>query len=197
MLLALAVAFTALPWGSARADQFYKWVDESGVFHITDRLSQVPEPYRSVYAAQARERKKREEEAAKARGEAPASSSASKPKPKVAPPRRPGASTQGGRTTGGLLAREEAQRQKWQGLVQQWREALLRATREIEAIDAQIQEATRNPVLRYTAPVLAELQELERQRNRAEARLAEARRMLLEELPERARKEQVPHKWLE
>ena len=201
-LLALPV-IVAMGLGGARAaaageKPIFKWYDPDGNLHVTDRLGNVPEPYYSMYLAIEREK----EAAGKAQPnkgspDAPvrvAPSAPKRPPSRKTVPAAPRGSTSSVPSTAGA---EAARRAEWKALLEHWRRELQAATAELEAIDADIAAAKLNPLLRYTPPVQAKIAELEDERTQTVNRLNKARKMLLETLPERARREQVPPKWLE
>lgn len=185
----------------AFASPIFKWIDERGDFHATDRLADVPEPYRSMYEARLAAERAAAEARAKAQAEAGQRGAPNEafpktsPKAQVAPaskrPPRAESSAQG------FSAREDALRKTWLELVKHWRDELHAATVEVEDIEKKLEEAGQNPLLRHTPPVKLELENLERTKARALGRVAEARRMLIDELPKRARKEGIPPKWLQ
>jgi len=192
MEIGVAAALCLVTARPASAGTIYKWYDEQGDLHATDQLTDVPEPYRSMYAAAERKRKEEEEKRrAAAAGKTPA-----KPPPK-APPPPPTRRVTGPDRLGTLLKEEEAKRKRWTQLVAHWRAELQAATRQLQDLDQRIQEVGANPILRQTPKVKKELAELQEQRKPLLERLNGARRMLAEELPKRARREEVPPQWLE
>lgn len=187
--LTLAVAVLLVPV-LATAGSIYKWVDERGDVHITDRIDDVPEPYHGMYVAAEKRRQEAAEKqaaAAKAAGKRiPTPKAATKtPRPRRRVPSR-----------SGYLAKEEAARQKWKNLVGHWRVELAAATEALERLDAEIAVARQNPILRHTPQVKKKVAEIQERRPGAVGRVNHARKMLLVEIPKRARREQVPPKWL-
>jgi hypothetical protein len=180
----LVLTAVALP---AQAAPIYKWVDERGDWHITDRLASVPEPFYSLFVAEERKRKAAEagQKPADATPMPPPQAAATVAKP---PPRRDKASSR----------REEDNKdeQRWRGLVAEAQAELRAATDELEAIDDEIGAKEANPMLRETAPVKSELTKLRERRGIALERLAKARHTLQVELPKRAKREGVPPGWL-
>ena len=193
----------------ARADTtMYQWVDAGGDFHVTDRLDDVPEPYRSMYVAREKERRQREEARRGAGAKPPAPSrpatapSGARPagSDALTPPSGAGAEKGGmARPQGGAgaLAREQAREAAWRKRMLEWRQELGAAMAALAAVDEKIAEVGHNPILRQTPAVQEELARLEESRRAAAERVEAARHMLAVELPARARKEQVSPKWLE
>jgi len=165
----------------------FKWIDARGTLHVTDRLADVPEPYYSMYRAKLRET---EEQRAKA-GVAP--------RPAPSPPPTP-PPVEGGTPESQVLSPVELElknRADWKALVARWRGELAQATAEVESIQTELDQASLNPILRETPEVKAQLADIEARRLAAMTRLEAAKKMLLVELPARAKKESVSPKWLE
>ncbi len=183
--LLLAVLLGA---ATATAGYVFRWVDTKGNLHLTDRLADVPEPYRAMYEAQIR-RLEEERARAKAKGKAA---------PPAAPRRTSRPAPRAGEGGGGpsIVEQEIARQKYWRDLVAQWRAQLASATAALEAIDRELAQARLNPILRTTPPVKAKIAAIEERRAEALAQVEAARTMLLETIPARARKEQVPPKWL-
>jgi hypothetical protein len=177
----VALVLSAQP--ASASDLIFKWADEHGNLHITDRLGDVPEPYYSMYAAEV---KRREQQAKTANRPAPSPEKrVSQPSPALPASRAPS-----------IVEREIARRNKWKKLVAHWRTQLRAATAEVERLDAELDGTQLNPLLRHTPQVKARRQAIEARRQQALVRLEQARWMLLEEIPARAKKENVPPKWL-
>lgn len=159
----------------------FRWVDARGNLHLTDELADVPEPYYSAYRAQLRDR-----EGARARQPAqpPAQAASRASAPTSAAP------------AGSVIEQEAERRRTWKALVAKWRQELTGATSELARLDEELGRLAANPLLRETGPTKARMTELEVARARAIARLEAARRMLVTELPARAKKEGVPPAWL-
>ncbi|MBI3178384.1 MAG: DUF4124 domain-containing protein [Deltaproteobacteria bacterium] len=174
-LLAMAPAV------AAGQDMIFRWVDNKGGIHITDRLGDVPETYHSLYAAKLRELAER-------RKQAGAQSPAAKAKPK---PHEPPSSGQPS-----LVEQELARQKEWKATVAKWRQELEEATADYEKVHTELQQAQLNPVLRLTPQVQAQIAEIQPRVDLALARLESARRMLLVDLPRKAKEEGVPPKWL-
>jgi len=183
VVCALMLAAAVSPTVGLAQSVIYRWVDDRGVVHMTDDLGKVPEPYASMYQARIRAAEKKRAEAV---GERKA------PPPAPPPPRakRPKRS----KPTAAEIA--ERERDKWQKRIADWRGKLAAATEELARLDQEKARATVNPLLRVTAPVRAEIEEIEKKRALARKRVEEAKKMLLETLPEQARKAGVPYKWL-
>ncbi|MBI5509098.1 MAG: hypothetical protein HY903_10115 [Deltaproteobacteria bacterium] len=185
---ALVVAIAVLGSRPAMSEEtIFRFVDKRGTLHLTDRLGDVPEPYYSMYVA-----KLRALEQQRAQAGAPP------PVPSTAPPPGPGSVETGSVSAPppSLVDEEIKRYHYWRALIQRWRDALAKATAEVEAIDQERDQAAMNPVLVQTPQVQEALAEIDRRRVQALERLEAARHMLLVELPARARKEQVPPKWL-
>jgi hypothetical protein len=186
--LALSLGLSLTAGIVAAQTMIFKWIDTKGTLHVTDRLADVPEPYYAMYRAKL---KASEEQQAKGGGAAATSS----PTPVVAPP---AVESSEASSPAPSLVDEELRRQaEWKALVALWRERLAIATAEVEAIQSELEEATLNPILRETPAVKAQAAAIEVRRGAAMSRLEAARKMLLVELPARARKEGVPPRWLE
>ncbi|OGQ85282.1 MAG: hypothetical protein A2289_10765 [Deltaproteobacteria bacterium RIFOXYA12_FULL_58_15] len=159
----------------ARAGDIFRFVDNAGVVHFTDRIGDVPEPYHSMYAAELR---RREENGMNSPSPSPSPLVQSVP---VRAPSRP---------TG--VDAEIARQKKWQNLVALWRQKLAAATAALEKADAELAQAGASPL----TPVRAMAGQIEVRRSQILAEVDEARRMLVEDIPKRARKDNVPPKWL-
>ncbi|MEK7705611.1 MAG: hypothetical protein AAB426_11680 [Myxococcota bacterium] len=174
----------AAPARAQPALVFY-WVDGRGDLHATDRLGDVPEPYYGMYVA-----KLAASEEARAKGGAPPAvhpeSTAPLDASVPAPPSQPS-----------IVEQTIAQREGWKKTVREWRQELERATTALRDATTALEQAELNPILRETS---AQQQVIERARSEQQAALVgveKARRMLLEDIPKRARAEHVPPKWLE
>ena len=167
---------------TARADDvIFYWSDKQHVVHATQNLDDVPEPYRAMYRARVKEL-----EEAKKNAQKPAQSPPSTPPPSPAVP-QPGPS----------IVDRELQRQKyWRDEIYKWRTELRIATEDLHRIQLQIDEVNLNPILRMTPQAQAQLEPLEEDRQRAIGRVDVAQRMLTQDLPTRAKRENVPPQWL-
>lgn len=177
----------------------FKWVDKHGDLHVTDRLGDVPEPYFSMYAA--RLKTLAEQDGAKAAVRAaPVRRASAEPE---APPatreapegRRPGRAE----TARGPSAVDAAiqERERWRQLVAHWRRELELATAAYEKAQADADAARLNPVLVQTPQGKEKVAQTGMGLEKARDRLEKARTMLLVEIPAKAKREQVPPKWLE
>jgi hypothetical protein len=169
---------------------FFKWVDAKGSLHVTDRLADVPEPYYGMYRARIRAL---EEQRTKTGQPAAARQPTLVPTPPVAGPQAESAAS----TPVSPVVLELQHQANWQALVARWRGELANATTDLESIQTELDEASMNPILRETPEVKSRIEQVEARRSQAMARLEKARKMLLDELPARARREGVPPKWLE
>jgi len=177
--LVLALGLASAGSARAQAPTVFRWIDKNGDLHVTDTLAEVPEPYHGMYAAKLRERQ--EQDAAPAPPPAEAT-----PAPAPAP-----------EPTGPSIIEQEAKRRReWKALVAFWRAELARATDELAQIDQDLGILNQNAVLRETPQVRAQINELEDRQREAKKRLEAARKMLLTDLPARAKKEGVPPGWL-
>lgn len=190
----LLVLWVASQGGIAVAGEIYTWMDANGDLHVTDRLNDVPEPYYSLYVAEENERRDSRELEGASAGEkaAPEHHVAGGPQASPKPVRRPGVAAR----SGSLLVKDAVLKKRWSQLLAQWRTELRVATERLAAIDKEIAEARHNPILSQTPQIRQRVAALGDQRIAARARVDNARRMLIEELPERARREGVPPKWL-
>lgn len=181
-VLLVAAGVTAQP-------TIFKWIDPQGGLHATDRLGDVPEPYYSMYVARLRAL---EEQRSKAGGPPAATAPSVATEPVVAP-----VPVQAPPAAPSLVEQVRAKQARWKALVAHWRSELGDATTALEAVQNELAEAGLNPILSQTPEVKARIAELQERRDSAKVRLETARKMLLEELPAKARKEAVPLKWLE
>lgn len=170
---------------SAEPRFVYRWVDKAGVVHLTDRLADVPEPFYSTYQAWVKEELERRQAA----GLPDASSTPPQPVTVRPPPSRPPEPS--------LVEQKRARREGWRKLMAYWRAELLAASAALDEVDQEKALARLNPTLAQTPAVKARVAEIDKKRQVALARVEAARRMLLEQLPARARRERVPPKWLE
>lgn len=191
----LGVAAWLLPQGVRADAPLFVWADARAHVHVTDRLSDVPEPYHSVYAARVAELKK----AGKGTG-GPGSVTVVPAEAAFAVPRVGDASGSGADRVANLspLATEQANRRsEWRGRIAQARGELTQATEQLADLEKTIAEAGMNPILRLTPQVQAKLASLEQEHAQAQSRVLDSRRMLLETLPQQAKREHVPAQWLQ
>ncbi|MEO0815004.1 MAG: DUF4124 domain-containing protein [Myxococcota bacterium] len=181
LVLALVIGVAA-PVGAQAV--VYKWADKNGVIHFTDDISQVPEPYASMYQARIREIEKRKAEAVGDRRE---------PLPdrpersRTATPKKRGPST---------VEQIRKDQKKWQDRVAEWRTRLEQATASLERIEQKKAQLTLNPILRTTPQAREKIDAVNKERDAALKRVARAKKMLLETIPEEARKARVPYQWI-
>ena len=98
----------------------------------------------------------------------------------------------------GEVSRAEIAKQEyWKSKVQNARAVLMTATDELRVIDEQIQQKHNNPLLAQTPEVAAELSVLEAKRQQIEQSVVSARKVLLVDIPQQAKKEGIPPKWLQ
>lgn len=216
-LLAMT-ALLLLPVVASGQGMIFRWVDAQGNLHVTDRLGDVPEPYYGMYLAELKRREEQRQAAGQPAGQ-PAAVAAPTPAPSgdgaPAAPRAgaegrsrpagadgpsPGTSaarspSEGAQTS--LVDAELDRRETWRKLVAAQRQELAEATAALAALEAERAAAAQNPLLVHTPAVAARLAELDAQRAALLARLEKARAALLVDLPARARKENVPPKWLQ
>ena len=186
-LLVTAGAAAAQP-----APTFFRWLDAKGNLHVTDRLSEVPEPYHAMYAARLKELEAQKQAGGKV---APAAATV---KPATAEPKASAAESKPARVPElSFVEQELARQQKWKALVVRWRTELEQATRQYETAQTRLNQARLNPILRTTPKARADIARFSGQLERAKGRVEQARMMLLETLPAQAKKESVPPKWLE
>ncbi len=183
--LAVACSLWAAPAGADEA-LIFRWVDKAGNLHVTDRLGDVPEPYYGAYLAELKRR-----EALRAQQGAAVAAPAPAVVPEVEPPADPPAAQPS------LVDQEIARREHWRQTVAFWRDELRAATEALVAVEAERAQAALNPLLAQTPQVQATVAALDARRAEALERVGRARQVLLEELPQRARRENVPPKWLE
>lgn len=174
------------PMVAGAQSEIFRFVDKQGVFHFTDRLADVPEPYYSYYRARQRER----EAKAMLQGNAVPST----PSPVRQPSPLPAFERPSGPS---LVEQEEQRRLMWKGLVARWREELANAMTALEDVRSQRDQETLNPVLSQTPEVQARIAELDLKEAAALAKLERARKALAEDLPARAKRENASPKWLE
>lgn len=163
----------------------YRWVDKKGVIHLTDDLSQVPEPYASMYQAEIRESEKNRTEHGVDRVEPPARATSS---PRQAQRRVRAV---------GIAERRARQHKEWQKRVATWRGELSSATQALARVERELSRLTLNPLLRTTPPVKSEIKATREEKAKALERVEKARTMLLEKLPAEAKKDGVPRRWLQ
>lgn len=190
--VALGIAAWLLPHGVRADAPLFVWADDHAHVHVTDRLSDVPEPYHSVYAAKVAELKKN--------GKTPGTVTVVPARATMAGPRRmdeQGDSQSRVAALSPQATEEAARRAEWQGKMAQARSELTAATEHLAEVEKSIAETGMNPVLRMTPPVQAQLAALETDHAQAQARVLDSRRMLLETLPQQAQREHVPAQWLQ
>jgi len=188
--LSLLVLVVALEGGMGRAEAaespIFYWVDARGDLHATDRLADVPEPYHAMYLA-----KLRALEEAREGGPPTPPPPPPKPAPSASSPAGPQAPAPSVVDTLG------ARRQYWKALVAQWRQELERATAALREASNALAQAELNPVLRQTPEQRAVIDQAKAKQDAALKQVEKAKKMLLEDIPKRARAEEVPPKWLE
>jgi len=168
----------------AAAQRIFYWVDAKGDLHATQSLANVPEPYYSMYRKEVEAQKDKEKDA--------------KTKPTKRPPARrpppPRSSTKSQYTE--QLRKHDADRKRWKDTVAIWRTRLATHTKRLQQLESEIGAIASNPLMAQTPHVKTKRQELDQELKAIRKKLEEARRMLLEDLPKRAKKEGVPAKWL-
>lgn len=188
----LGIAAWLLPQGVRADAPLFVWADAQAHVHVTDRLSDVPEPYHSVYAARVAEMKKGKGAtgqvtvipAAPAIPDSSGHSRSTSVEDRVA-------------DLSPLATAEANRRSDWQRRVAQARSELTAATEHLADVEKTIQQTGMNPVLRLTPQVQATLANLEVDHAQAQSRVLDSRRMLLETLPQQAEREHVPAQWLQ
>lgn len=188
----LGIAAWLLPEGVRADAPLFVWADAQAHVHVTDRLSDVPEPYHSVYVARIAEMKK-----GKA---APGSVTVVAAAPAIPSPYDKGRHVNSADRVAALspLATEQANRRnEWQARIAKARSELTAATEQLAEVEKNIQQTGMNPVLRLTPQVQTALASLETEHARAQSRVLDSRRMLLETLPKQAEREHVPAQWLQ
>ncbi len=156
--------------------QVYRWVDEKGVIHFTDDMSQVPERYRASVTGEG----DYSPEPSIERDEA-------KPKP---PEKKESAYTD-------TAGRGEAY---WRGRVKEWKEKLAQAEERLEALRSRYNEltekynASRHSGERLTIRNQREL--LKAEIDKCRAQIKEAKAMLEEKIPEEARLFRARPEWI-
>ncbi len=179
----LLIPFALSVAATAKADDvIFYWADKQHVIHATNEIGEVPEPYRAMYRARLKEL-----EEAKKNGPKPAPQPAYTP-----PPSSPAIQPQGS-----IVDQELAKQKMWRDEVYHWRTELRVATEDLNRIQAQIDQANFNPVLRTTPQAKAQIGPLEQDQQRAIGRIDVAQRMLTQDLPARAKREGVPPRWLD
>ena len=178
-ILGVLLGVPLLAAKSIRAESpIFVWVDKGGNLHATDRLQDVPEPYFAMYTAQLKESAK---------------NLANAPSEPVSAPYRPA----GAAPPASNPALDDAKkRQEWRALMAQWRHELAAATLNLQKVDRDLADTEANPVLRLNPQNRSRADELMHLRMQAAFRVEQARHMLMDELPRRARVEQVPPLWL-
>jgi hypothetical protein len=220
MKRALVLCVLLLASSTAWAGPIFRWVDARGDLHLTDELTEVPEPYQSMYRARLREREEAEKRAREAAaqastGAAPATPSVRPSMPPASGADDPGARpvspaggdarrTAGGDVTSGAMdappspsEQEAARRSQWKELVGRWRLQLATSTDDLVRIDERLGSLQANAILAQTPEVQGEIADLQAERRQALSRVDAARRMLVVELPAKARRELVPPAWLQ
>lgn len=174
--------------GPAKADKpLFVWADEHANLHVTDRLADVPEPYHTIYAKRLEKdqlSQKHDNKTAAAEGTDAAQIRYDNPESAV-------------RDLAPHATAEIEKRRGWQKRFVDARNELTQATQVLAGIEQKILEKNRNPILRLTPVVKKELAELDANRIEAQSRVLNARRMLLETLPQQARQAQVPVQWIQ
>jgi hypothetical protein len=90
----------------------------------------------------------------------------------------------------------DAKRDEWTKILTKWHSALALHTDHVAALDGEIQQLRANPLLAQTPAARESIATATRRRADALAALNEARHMLAEVLPARARSEGIPPGWL-
>jgi hypothetical protein len=186
----LAVAAWLLPEGVRADAPLFVWADAQAHVHVTDRLANVPEPYRTTYAVRL--------EAMRQAGQAPGGPAGpvGVPPPRTAEVKFAGSGAERVAALSPQASQQAALRAQWQQRMVAARTELMGATDALQRLEASIDAARMNPVLRLTPPVQAQVEGLEAQRAQAQTRVLDARRMLLETLPQQAQREHIPPQWL-
>ncbi len=153
---------------AAAASAVFYWVDDAGSLQKTVELRDVPEPFAAMYRAQQSGRATEPSQAADAGDSG-----------------QPNVRTQ------------RQQRQQLQAKVRRLRDELQATLMHLVAADAARTEAGFNPVLRQTPVGRARLAQAELERALALKQLRRVRHALEVELPEAARRDNLPPAWLQ
>jgi predicted nucleic acid-binding Zn-ribbon protein len=154
--------------------QVYKWVDEKGVTHLTDDMTQVPEKYRprteSIETPQ-------EREDAKVEGEIPPAKKEDSFKDR--------------------LGRGE---DYWKGRVEEWRKKLRELQDRLEVLRTKYNELTeRHNALRSRVPmtqIRKERDQVKSEIDQCNTQIEEARDMLEKKIPEEAELYKAKPEWV-
>jgi hypothetical protein len=196
-LAAIAAACLLLVVGTVEAGPvIFKWIDKKGDLHVTDRLGDVPEPYYSMYAAKLEELEHGGGVQAVATPATAARAGNGREERSTQAPARE-QSRAGAESESPVVDAAIRKREQWRKLVAHWRHELELATGAYEKAQADADNAQVNPVLVYTPQGKAKVDDTRKRLEKALARVEKARTMLLIDLPARAKREQVPPKWLE
>lgn len=171
----------------AHARPIFSWIDDQGALHATQLLAEVPEPFYSIYRV-------RMDAVAQAQRAAAQSGQDLRSPPSQAAV-APQVVASGGGAPNGALATAEA-RMRWRARALQARNALVDATAALQAAEDARATAAYNPLLNLTPAVQARLRTADAAVEAARKVAVQARRRLLTELPEQARKAGVPPAWL-
>lgn len=182
--LAVGLLLFAVSAAQASGNRIFKWVDGDGDIHMTDTLAEVPEPYRSMYRAELEKQKEKDAKDGGTNGEA-------KRQRERAPKKTADSSNE---TRPSTKIRQK--RERWKALVAKWRKRLKHATAELQNANVELARLRRNPLLRQTPKYRARIAAAEKRRQAALQKVEQAKKMLTEELPRRAKKADVPPKWL-
>lgn len=174
LFLVLLISILLAAYAGTEA-QVYRWVDEKGVIHFTDDLSQVPERYRASVTG---EGKISEPSLEKLETE---------PKP---------SKTKGSAYTD-TAGRGEAY---WRARVKEWKEKLVQAEERVEALRSKYNEltekynASRHSGERLTIRNQREI--IKEEIDKYRAQIEEAKAMLEEKIPEEAELFKARPEWI-
>ncbi len=147
----------------------YEWTDDTGILHITDALSKVPEQYRS---------RMRTREVPK--GESPAQERGYAPSP------------------GFQSNNDDAGKAQWQSRLRDWKQRLENAENRYEALERERNELFRAWGAAALAPIENRMkaEKIEQQMKDLQNEIERAKNMIEVVIPEEARKAGVPPGWL-
>lgn len=171
----------------AQGRPIFSWIDANGALHATQLLAEVPEPFYSIYRVRMDAVAQAQRAAAQSGQDVRSPPSQAAVVPQVV--------ASGGGVPNGALATAEA-RMRWRAQALQARHALVDATAALQAAEDARAEAARNPLLNFTPAVQARVRAADAAVEAARKQAVQARRRLLTDLPEQARKAGVPPAWL-
>ncbi len=164
-----------------------RWVDKQGVIHITDDMTQIPEPYYSIYLKKIEELKARGEVKEDQNGKIIlARPAAAAPTPKL----------YDNNPAPAISPYPEKSKEYWQNILHTNRQKLIALTDEFAKIEEELAALRNMGELAFLLQNKQKIREFEEMRAAKLQEIENTKKFLEKDLPEQARKAGVPPGWV-